>query len=59
MGSDVEFTVVMQRASNDVKSLSLAMSGNAPGTVGGSSVATSSMAGMEWARSPLTPAPSS
>ncbi|MCB2410088.1 S8 family peptidase [Hymenobacter lucidus] len=54
-GSDVEFTVVMQRTSNDRRPLTLAMSGDAPSTVGGSSVATSSMAGMTavvWARYP-------
>lgn len=55
VGSDVEFTVVMQRASNDRRPLTLAMSGDAPSTVGGSSVATSSMAGLTalvWARYP-------
>ncbi|TGE24519.1 serine protease [Hymenobacter aquaticus] len=55
VGSDVEFTVVMQRTSNDRRPLSLAMSGDAPSTVGGSSVATASMAGMAavvWARYP-------
>ncbi|MCB2376869.1 S8/S53 family peptidase [Hymenobacter sp. BT635] len=54
-GADVEFTVVMQRTSNDRRPLSLAMSGDAPSTVGGSSVATASMAGMAavvWARYP-------
>ncbi|TGE28747.1 S8 family peptidase [Hymenobacter metallicola] len=54
-GSDVEFTVVMQRTSNDRRPLSLAMSGDAPSTVGGSSVATASMAGMAavvWSRYP-------
>ena len=55
VGSAVEFTVVMQRTSNDRRPLTLAMSGDAPSTVGGSSVATSSMAGMAalvWARYP-------
>ncbi|MBD2716878.1 S8/S53 family peptidase [Microvirga sp. STR05] len=55
VGSDVEFTVVMQRTSVDRRPLTLAMSGDAPSTVGGSSVATSSMAGMTavvWARYP-------
>ncbi|QNH60539.1 S8 family peptidase [Hymenobacter sediminicola] len=54
-GSDVEFTVVMQRTSIDRRPLTLAMSGDAPSTVGGSSVATSSMAGMTavvWAKYP-------
>jgi hypothetical protein len=52
-GSDIEFVTVMERASNSYKPLSLAMSGNAPSTVGGSSVATASMAGMAslvWSR---------
>lgn len=55
VGSDVEFTVVMQRTSVDRRPLTLAMSGDAPATVGGSSVATSSMAGLTalvWARYP-------
>ncbi|UOQ51502.1 S8 family peptidase [Hymenobacter cellulosivorans] len=54
-GADVEFTVVMQRTSNDRRPLTLAMSGDAPSTVGGSSVATASMAGMAavvWSRYP-------
>jgi subtilisin family serine protease len=55
VGNDVEFTVVMQRTSNDLRALTLAMDGDAPSTVGGSSVATSSMAGMTalvWSRYP-------
>ena len=55
VGGDVEFTVVMQQSSNDRRPLTLAMSGDAPSTVGGSSVATSSMAGMTalvWAQYP-------
>ena len=55
VGADVEFTVVMQKISNDLRPLTLAMSGDAPSTVGGSSVATSSMAGLTalvWARYP-------
>lgn len=55
VGADVEFTVVMQQASNDRRSLTLAMSGDAPITVGGSSAATSSMAGLTaliWAKYP-------
>ena len=54
-GADVEFTVVMQRSANDRRPLSLAMSGDVPSTVGGSSVATASMAGLTalvWARYP-------
>jgi subtilisin family serine protease len=46
---------VMQRTGNDQRALTLAMSGDAPSTVGGSSVATSSMAGMAavvWSRYP-------
>ena len=55
VGADVEFTVVMQQTSNDRRPLTLAMSGDDPSTVGGSSVATSSMAGMTaliWAKYP-------
>ena len=45
----------MQQSSNDRRPLTLAMSGDAPSTVGGSSVATSSMAGLTalvWAQYP-------
>lgn len=55
VGADVEFTVVMQRSSADRRPLTLAMSGNAPGTIGGSSVATASLAGMAavvWSKYP-------
>ncbi|HEX8427862.1 S8/S53 family peptidase [Hymenobacter sp.] len=55
VGADVEFSVVMQRSSNDLRALTLAMDGDDPSTVGGSSVATSSMAGMTalvWSRYP-------
>ena len=55
VGADVEFTVVMQQTSNDRRPLTLAMSGDDPSTVGGSSVATSSMAGLTalvWAQYP-------
>ncbi|MCC3157049.1 S8/S53 family peptidase [Hymenobacter sp. 15J16-1T3B] len=55
VGSDVEFTVVMQRSSNNLRPLSLAMSGDAPSTVGGSSVSTASMAAMAavvWSKYP-------
>jgi hypothetical protein len=45
-GSDVDFVVVMEKASNGRKPLSLAMSGDTPSTVGGSSVATASTAAM-------------
>ena len=55
VGADVEFSVVMQQSSNNRRPLTLAMSGDVPSTVGGSSVATSSMAGLTalvWARYP-------
>ncbi|WP_375435537.1 S8/S53 family peptidase [uncultured Hymenobacter sp.] len=55
VGADVEFAVVMQRSNKDLRALTLAMSGNDPSTVGGSSVATSYMAGMTalvWSRYP-------
>ena len=45
-GSDVDFVVVMEKASGGRKPLSLAMSGDSPSTVGGSSVATASTAAM-------------
>jgi hypothetical protein len=54
VGSKVEFTVVMERSSGR-HGLCLALTGDVPGTVGGSSVATSSMAGMAavvWSRYP-------
>ncbi len=54
-GSEVDFVVTMERAGDLKHPLSLAMSGNAPSTVGGSSVATASMAGMAalvWSRYP-------
>ncbi|MBL7729774.1 MAG: S8/S53 family peptidase [Chitinophagaceae bacterium] len=54
-GSEVDFVVVMERAGDNVHPLSLAMSGDAPSTVGGSSVSTASMAGMAalvWSRFP-------
>ena len=53
-GSDVEFVAVMEK-SDSKKPLSLAMSGDAPSTVGGSSVATASVAGMAaivWSKYP-------
>ena len=54
-GSETDFTVVMEKASNERHPLTLAMTGNAPSTVGGSSVATASMSGMAalvWSRFP-------
>jgi len=54
-GSETDFTVVMEKASNERHPLSLAMSGDVPSTVGGSSVATATTAGMAaliWSRFP-------
>ena len=45
-GSLIDFVVVMEKASNGRHPLTLAMSGNDPATVGGSSVATAQTAGM-------------
>lgn len=54
-GSKVDFTVVMERSGSENKPLSLAMSGNIPSTVGGSSVAASTASGIAallWAKNP-------
>jgi hypothetical protein len=54
-GSEIDFVVVMQRSADGVKPLTLAMSGNPPATVGGSSVATATTAGMAalvWSKYP-------
>ena len=55
-GSQVDFVAVMQRNSNtDRTSLTLAMSGNTPSRVGGSSAATATTAGIAalvWSRTP-------
>ncbi len=54
-GSKVDFTVVMERSGTNNHPLSLAMSGNQPSTVGGSSVATATAAGIAalvWAKNP-------
>jgi subtilisin family serine protease len=54
-GNETDFTVVMEKASNERHPLSLAMTGNAPSTVGGSSVATATTAGIAaliWSRFP-------
>ena len=54
-GSKVDFTAVMERASDDRHPLSLAMSGSQPSTVGGSSVATATTAGIAalvWGSNP-------
>jgi hypothetical protein len=45
-GSDIDFVLVMEKTSTSRKPLSLAMSGDSPSTVGGSSVATASTAAM-------------
>jgi subtilisin family serine protease len=54
-GSETDFTVVMERSNDGLHPLTLANSGDAPSTVGGSSVATASTAGMAalvWSRFP-------
>lgn len=55
-GSKVDFVVVMQRSVSDARtSLTLAMSGNQPAYVGGSSAATATTAGIAalvWATNP-------
>lgn len=54
-GSKVDFTVVMERSSSGNKPLTLANSGAQPSTVGGSSVATATAAGIAalvWAKNP-------
>lgn len=45
-GKEVDFVVVMQKSNNKNEVLSLAARGDKPATVGGSSAATASMAGM-------------
>ncbi|NLR82421.1 S8 family peptidase [Chitinophaga eiseniae] len=58
VGSKVAFTVVMEKASNGHLALSTAMTGNDPSTVGGSSVATASCAGIAalvWSKYPSYP----
>ncbi len=54
-GSETDFTIVMEKAVNERHPLTLAMSGNAPSTVGGSSVSTATAAGIAalvWSRFP-------
>ncbi len=54
-GSETDFTIVMEKASNERHPLTLAMSGDIPSTVGGSSVSTAQMAGIAalvWSRFP-------
>lgn len=54
-GSQIDFVVVMEKADNGRHVPTLAMSGNPPSTVGGSSAATATTAGMAalvWAQNP-------
>ncbi len=54
-GSETDFTIVMEKSLNGRKPLSLAMTGDMPSTVGGSSVATATAAGIAalvWSRFP-------
>lgn len=54
-GSQTDFTIVMEKASNERHALTLAASGNTPSTVGGSSVATataSGIAALVWSKFP-------
>ena len=54
-GSKVDFTVVMQKAGSNRTALTLAMNGSDPSTVGGSSVATATAAGIAalvWSKNP-------
>lgn len=54
-GSETDFTIVMEKASNERHPLTLAMSGNVPSTVGGSSVSTATAAGIAalvWSKFP-------
>jgi len=45
-GSETDFTIVMERFTDYRKPLTLAMSGDVPSTIGGSSVATATAAGI-------------
>ena len=54
-GIETDFTIVMEKSVNGRKPLSLAMTGDMPSTVGGSSVATATAAGIAalvWSRFP-------
>ncbi|GAA0892008.1 hypothetical protein GCM10009122_16870 [Fulvivirga kasyanovii] len=54
-GDKVDFTVVMERSGSGKHALTLAMSGSDPSTVGGSSVATATAAGIAalvWSKNP-------
>lgn len=57
-GSKVDFTIVMERSGTGRHPLSVAMSGDVPSTVGGSSVATAScaaIAALVWSKYPTYP----
>lgn len=54
-GSETDFTIVMEKASNERHPLTLAMTGDMPSTVGGSSVSTATAAGIAalvWSKFP-------
>ena len=54
-GSEVDYVALMDRASDGKSVLTLAISGNQPATVGGSSAATATTAGIAaliWSKSP-------
>lgn len=54
-GSEIDFTVVMEKASNERHVITTAMNSNNPSTVGGSSAATATTAGIAaliWSRNP-------
>jgi subtilisin family serine protease len=54
-GKQIDFVIVMEKSSNKLTALSTATSGDVPTTVGGSSVATSTAAGIAalvWSRFP-------
>ncbi|REG92764.1 S8 family peptidase [Algoriphagus antarcticus] len=54
-GAKVEFTVIMERTGSNTKPLTTALYSNDPSTVGGSSVATATAAGIAalvWAKNP-------
>jgi subtilisin family serine protease len=54
-GSETDFAIVMEKASNERHPLTLAMSGDIPSTVGGSSVSTATAAGIAalvWSKFP-------
>jgi subtilisin family serine protease len=54
-GDKVDFTVVMEQAGSNAHPLTLAMNGSQPSTVGGSSVATATAAGIAalvWSKNP-------